>query len=140
MHHFVNGGGGAYLSFGTALAWPARPATAEWAFYPTRDQVVAKIEATTPAWKRPAWWWTKSMGAWPFSAEWLSAAFDANVAPFYQSFIEVRVEPSRRRIRLLPYGVHGRLTWSDLGTSRGLRPAHTPAEAPSEWVVEMPDQ
>ncbi len=140
VHHFVNGGGGAYLSFGTALAWPARPATADWAFYPTRDQVVAKIEATTPAWKRPAWWWTKHMGAWPFSAEWLSAAFDANVAPFYQSFIEVRVEPSRRRIRLLPYGVHGRLTWSDLGTSRGLRPAHTPAEAPAEWVVEMTDQ
>ena len=139
-HHFVNGGGGAYLSFGTALAWPARPATADWAFYPTRDQVVAKIEATTPAWKRPAWWWTKRMGAWPFSAEWLSAAFDANVAPFYQSFIEVRVEPSRRRIRLLPYGVHGRLTWSDLATSRGLRPAQTPAEAPSEWVVEMPGQ
>ena len=61
-HHFVNGGGGAYLSFGTALDWPARPATADWAFYPTRDQVVAKIEATTPAWKRPAWWWTKRIG------------------------------------------------------------------------------
>ena len=35
VHHFVNGGGGAYLSFGTALAWPARPATADWAFYPS---------------------------------------------------------------------------------------------------------
>ena len=23
MHHFVNGGGGAYLSIGTALDWPA---------------------------------------------------------------------------------------------------------------------
>ena len=62
-HHFVNGGGGAYLSFGTALDWPARPATADWAFYPNRAQVVAKIEATTPAWKRPAWWWTKRIGA-----------------------------------------------------------------------------
>ena len=57
-------------------------------------------------------------GAWPFSAEWLSAAFDANVAPFYQSFIEVRVEPSQKRIRLLPYGVHGRLT---LGRPGGIR-------------------
>ena len=26
VHHFVNGGGGAYLSFGTSLAWPTRPA------------------------------------------------------------------------------------------------------------------
>ena len=120
-HHFVNGGGGAYLSFGTALDWPARPATADWAFYPNRDQVVAKIDATTPLWKRPAWWWTKRMGAWPFSAEWLSAAFDANVAPFYQSFIEVRVEPSKERIRLLPYGVHGRLSWSDLAASGNVR-------------------
>ena len=28
VHYFVNGGGGAYQSFGTALAWPARPPTA----------------------------------------------------------------------------------------------------------------
>ena len=33
-HHFVNGGGGAYLSFGTALAWPRQPASPDWAFYP----------------------------------------------------------------------------------------------------------
>ena len=121
-HHFVNGGGGAYLSFGTALDWPARPATAEWALYPNRDQVVAKVQATTPIWKRPAWWWTKRIGAWPFSAEWLSAAFDANVAPFYQSFIEVRVDSSKKRIRLIPYGVNGRLRWEDLEASRGVRP------------------
>ena len=25
-HYFVNGGGGAYLSFGTSLAWPAQAA------------------------------------------------------------------------------------------------------------------
>jgi 3',5'-cyclic AMP phosphodiesterase CpdA len=139
-HHFVNGGGGAYLSFGTALDWPARPATAEWAFYPNRDQVVAKVEATTPVWKRPAWWWTKRIGAWPFSPEWLSAAFDANVAPFYQSFIEVRVEPSEKRIRLLPYGVHGRLRWGDLEASRNVRPAGVPADALAQWVVEMPGE
>ena len=139
-HHFVNGGGGAYLSFGTALAWPARPATADWAFYPNRDQVVAKIEATTPAWKRPAWWWTKRIGAWPFSAEWLSAAFDANVAPFYQSFVEVRVEPSKDRVRLLPYGVHGRLRWGDLEASGDVPAAGVLADAPVEWVVGMPGE
>jgi uncharacterized membrane protein HdeD (DUF308 family)/3',5'-cyclic AMP phosphodiesterase CpdA len=137
-HHFVNGGGGAYLSFGTALDWPDRPATADWAFYPNSDLVIAKVEATTPVWKRPAWWWTKRIGAWPFSAEWLSAAFDANVAPFYQSFIEVCVEPSQKRVRLLPYGVHGRLHWNDLAASANVRPTGLPSEAPVEWVVEMP--
>jgi uncharacterized membrane protein HdeD (DUF308 family) len=89
--HFVNGGGGAYLSFGTALAWPSDPATPEWAFYPTTADVTGKVESRTPWWKRPAWWWTRATGAWPFSPEWLSAAFDYNVAPFFQSFVEVRV-------------------------------------------------
>jgi len=139
-HHFVNGGGGAYLSFGTALDWPDRPATTDWAFYPSTDQVVAKVEATTPVWKWPVWWWTKRIGAWPFSAEWLSAAFDANVAPFYQSFIEVRVEPSKKRIRLLPYGVHGRLRWDDLEASTGARPASVLPDALAEWVVAMPGE
>jgi 3',5'-cyclic AMP phosphodiesterase CpdA len=137
MHHFVNGGGGAYLSFGTALAWPDRPATAEWAFYPSTAAVVAKIEATTPGWKWPAWWWTKRLGGWPFSAEWLSAAFDANVAPFYQSFIEVRVEPSKGQVRLLPYGVRGRLHWADMGVSPGARLPGARPDSPVEWVVEM---
>jgi len=43
VHYFVNGGGGAYQSFGTALAWPAQPPTAVWAFYPTRSDVASKI-------------------------------------------------------------------------------------------------
>lgn len=139
-HHFVNGGGGAYLSFGTALAWPDQPATAEWAFYPNTAAVVAKIEATTPSWKRPAWWWTKRLGGWPFSAEWLSAAFDANVAPFYQSFIEVCVDPRKGLVRLRPYGVHGRLRWGDMEVSAGMLPSSAVPDLPVEWVVEMPHQ
>jgi hypothetical protein len=135
-YHFVNGGGGAYLSFGTALDWPAEPATADWAFYPNKAQVVGKIDATTPRWKRPAWWWTTKFGGWPFSAEWLSAAFDVNAAPFYQSFMVVRVEPSRRRIRLIPYGVHGQLRWPDLEASPGLR-STAEANGMVEWTVEM---
>ena len=139
MHHWVNGGGGAYLSLGTALAWPSRPATTTWAHYPGYDDVSAKIEATTPWWRRPAWWWTRDLGAWPFSAEWLSALFDSNEAPFFQSFVEVRVEPSQRRIRVLPWGVHGRLRWDDLATSPGLRPGAVGAAAPVEWTVPWPD-
>jgi uncharacterized membrane protein HdeD (DUF308 family) len=133
VHHFVNGGGGAYLSFGTALAWPEKPATADWAFYPTTADVSAKIENRTPFWKRPAWWWTRQTGAWPFSPEWLSAAFDYNVAPFFQSFVEVRVEPETPTLRIRPYGVHGRLRWRDLQTSPGLS-GHAGSDL-VEWVV-----
>lgn len=135
MRHWVNGGGGAYLSFGTALAWPEQPATPEWAYYPGRRAVFDKIEGSTPAWKWPAWWWTKRLGAWPFTPEWLSAAFDSNQAPFFQSFVEVRVEPSARRVRLLPWGVHGRLRWSDFDASPGARPAGVAPDAPVEWLV-----
>ena len=39
-HYFVNGGGGAYLSIGTSLDWPARPALGDYAFYPRTDAVV----------------------------------------------------------------------------------------------------
>ena len=95
LHYFVNGGGGAFLSLGTSLEWPAKPPTAEWAFYPTRDDIVRKIDRETPWWKRPAWWWVSRQHAWPFQTEYLSGLFDYNVAPFFQSFIEVRVE--RRR-------------------------------------------
>ena len=138
MHHVVNGGGGAYLSLGTALAWPAEPATARWAHYPGRRDVMAKIDASTPWWTRPAWWWTHRLGGWPFSAEWLSALFDSNEAPFFQSFVEVRVEPSRRRVRVLPWGVHGRLRWQDVEASPGLpAPGVAPHEA-VEWVVPFP--
>ncbi len=139
-HYFVNGGGGAYLSFGTSLAWPARTPTADWAYYPNLDAVTEKIEARTPWWKRPAWWWTRQFGAWPFTAEWLSAAFDYNVAPFFQSFVEVRVERSANRVRLIPYGVHGRLTWSEVAASDGLRAAGAADRALVEWVVPMTSQ
>jgi hypothetical protein len=137
VHYFVNGGGGAYLSLGTSLAWPARAPTADWAYYPDRDAVTAKIEARTPWWKRPAWWWMRRFGAWPFTAEWLSAAFDYNVAPFFQSFVEVKVEPSANRVRVIPYGVHGRLTWGELASSDSQRPAGATSQTPVEWVVPM---
>ena len=132
VHHMVNGGGGAYLSFGTALAWPAAPPADAWAYYPSRPAVTAKIEARLSWWKRPAWWWTTRVGAWPFTAEWLSAAFDDNTAPFFQSFVEVKVEPSAGRVRILPYGVHGRLRWRDLASSRS-----GGGDEYVEWAIPM---
>ncbi len=138
VHHFVNGGGGAYLSLGTALAWPSSPATQTWAFYPSRDAVRARTDALTPAWKRPLWWWTKRFNAWPFSAEGLAAAFDYNAAPFFQSFVKIEVEPSRNRVRVLPIGVHGRLRWSDLQCSQNLRPTAAGSADFAEWIVRIP--
>jgi 3',5'-cyclic AMP phosphodiesterase CpdA len=134
VRNFVNGGGGAYLSFGTSLDWPKVPVTDEWAIYPSREQVVSKIDATAPFWKRPAWFWTRQFGGWPFSAEWLSAAFDSNQAPFFQSFLEIKVEPTQQRLRLIPWGVNGRLKYSDLQRSLSMT---QPADAEIEWIVPL---
>jgi uncharacterized membrane protein HdeD (DUF308 family) len=136
VHYFVNGGGGAYLSMGTALDWPEQPPTADWAYYPGYDALVAKVDARTPWWKRPAWWWTKRFHAWPFSSEYLSALFDYNVAPFFQSFVEVRVERSAHRIRLRPYGIYGRLRWRDISHSPALGAAGGLDDV-AEWIVPM---
>lgn len=138
INHFVNGGGGAYLSYGTSLDWPLEPATSQWAIYPSKSDVTSKIESGTPWWKWPAWWWTKHAGAWPFSAEFLSAAFDSNIAPFYQSFVEVQINPAARKITIKPYGVHGRLRWRDFQASNP-----PPGEARDgggfvEWVIPVP--
>jgi len=137
VHYFVNGGGGAYLSFGTSLAWPDDPPASDWAYYPDRNAVAGKIESKTPWWKRPAWWWTRQFGAWPFTAEWLSAAFDYNVAPFFQSFVEVKVERSANRVRVIPYGVHGRLAWKDIAASPNLRSISGSGSDLVEWVIPM---
>jgi 3',5'-cyclic AMP phosphodiesterase CpdA len=134
VHHWVNGGGGAYLSFGTALAWPAKADTAVWAHYPNMRDVVDKVDRWSPWWKYPAWIWTKNFGAWPSSAEWLSAMFDYNVAPFFQSFVVVTVDPAAHRVTLRPWGVHGPLTWRDLDRSAPWAPGATP-DAAVEWIV-----
>ena len=65
-------------------------------------------------------------------------SFDYNVAPFFQSFVEVRVEPSANRVRVLPYGVHGRLTWGDMASSdTSIRRPDVTAETLVEWSVPM---
>ncbi len=113
MHHFVNGGGGAYLSIGTPLDWPDQNPVADCAYYPRADAVIAKLDEQTPPWKRPVWFWVKRLGGWPLSCESLASAFDFNHAPFFQSFVEVRVEGSAGVVRLIPQGVDGPLRWRD---------------------------
>jgi uncharacterized membrane protein HdeD (DUF308 family) len=135
-HHFVNGGGGAYLSIGTALGFPEAPALADYAFYPRTDAMERKLAGDTPFWKWPAWWWVKRYGAWPFSVEALSGVFDFNRAPFFQSFMEVRVERSQNAVRLWLYGVDGRLRWRALQTVGATSTAGIP-DGLVEFVVPM---
>ncbi len=136
MHHFVNGGGGAYLSIGTALDWPDQPPFNDYVFYPRADQLSAKLNAETPVWKWPAWWWVRRFGAWPFSVEALSAAFDFNRAPFFQSFVEVRVERSHSRVVFAVMGVDGPLRWRDVQSAGAGRPGGVNDDDLVEIVVE----
>ena len=91
----------------------------------------------TPWWKWPAWVWTRSFGAWPSSAEWLSAMFDYNVAPFFQSFVVVTVDPAARQITIRPWGINGPLTWKDFDRSPSVVPPGAGADAVVEWVVAV---
>ena len=137
MHHIVNGGGGAYLSIGTAMADPATMPTKDYAFYPSHDPLVKKIDDLTAWYKYPAWWYTKKFDGWPFSAEWLSAAFDYNQAPFFQSFLEIKVEHSKKVVRLIPYSNKGRLRWTEITATPLLgKNALIPGDF-VEWVVPM---
>jgi hypothetical protein len=138
MHHFVNGGGGAYLSIGTPLDWPRQAAVPDCAFYPRTDAVIAKLDAQTPAWKQPVWFWVKRLGAWPSSAEMMASAFEAfNRAPYYQSFFEVRVEPSAKVVRFIPYGADGRLRWRDLQIHGQVLPAGQTKDDVVEFTLPM---
>ena len=83
-NHFVNGGGGAYLSIGTALDYPKESATEDYAFYPRTDAVQKKLERETTIWKRPFLLWANLLDGYPLSVETLSGVFDFNRAPFFQ--------------------------------------------------------
>jgi hypothetical protein len=111
--------------------------TEEFAFYPCHDPLVKKIEEHTSWFKYPAWWYTKKFDGWPFSAEWLSAAFDYNVAPFFQSFMEVRVEKSTNSVRLILYSQHGRLRWREITSTDGARPRGAAPDDYVEWKFPL---
>jgi hypothetical protein len=139
MHYFVNGGGGAYLSIGTAFDWPNQPVgIRSWAFYPTLEELKGKLDSETPLWKRPFLLWLEHFGAWPIStAEPLSGIFDFNRAPYFQSFIEVRVERSASRIRLILHGAGGQLRWRDLQIGGDVLPPGAQLEDEVDFVVPM---
>lgn len=138
MLHIVNGGGGAYLSLGTALSWPKTPDLRDCAYYPRTDAITAKLNSEVSGWKWPVWWWTRTLGAWPSSAEALAAAFASNRAPFYQSFCEIRVEPSSRKVRVRPYGANGRLKWREMQLVGTMPPGAADGDGFVEWSIDMP--
>src|SRR5947209_4837456 len=92
------------------------------AFFPRTDAVIAKLDRDTPAWKMPLWLWAKELRGWPASAEALAGAFDYSRAPFFQSFVEIRVESSANRVCLIPHGASGPLRWRDLQTFGAIMP------------------
>jgi hypothetical protein len=137
MHHFVNGGGGAYLSIGTALDFAKQPAVEDWALYPRTDILRGKMDAEMPIWKQPFWYWIKWFKAWPFHIEALSGFFDFNHAPFFQSFVEVRLERYKRRVVLALNGAHGPLQWRDLQTGGAVLSPGATLDDPVEFIVPM---
>jgi uncharacterized membrane protein HdeD (DUF308 family) len=137
MYHFVNGGGGAYMSIGTPLDWPKQPALADCAYYPRKDFLIAKLDYETPAWKEPLWQWVKHLRAWPLTAEAIGGAFLYGQAPYVQSFVEVRVESSNNRVRLIPHGANGPLHWRDLETFGALVPPAAGRDEAAEVIVPM---
>ncbi len=138
MYHFVNGGGGAYLSIGTPLDWPHSPAVPDCAYYPRKDLLVAKLDRETPAWKKPLWLWVKHLRAWPVTAEAMAGAFLYNRVPYLQSFVEVRVENSRDQLRLIPRGSNGPLQWQELETLGTIMPRGKTGQDAVEFVVPLP--
>jgi hypothetical protein len=63
--------------------------------------------------------------------------FDYNVAPFFQSFMEIKVEQSQKRIRLIPYSNNGRLKWSDMTGTAGARPVNASPNDLVEWIINF---
>jgi len=137
MLHFVDGGGGAYLSIGTALAFPEKPVFPDYAFYPRTDELTAKIKHEAPYWKLPFLVWLRALGGYPFDSEMVSGAFDFNYAPFFQSFLEVNIERSQKRVRLLLYGVNGPLRWRDIQVGGQVKPADKTDDDLVEFIAPL---
>ena len=137
MFHFVNGGGGAYLSIGTAVGFPEKPALTDYAFYPRTDQLTAKIKSEAPVWKLPFLIWLSRLQGYPFDQEMVSGAFDFNYAPFFQSFLEVSVEGSQNRVRFLLYGVNGQLRWRDIQVGGQVKPSDKTDDDFVEFIAPL---
>ena len=61
--------------------------------------------------------------------------FDYNVAPFFQSFVVVTVDPAGRRMVITPWGINGPLTWNDFDRSASMTSPGAALDGPVEWEV-----
>jgi uncharacterized membrane protein HdeD (DUF308 family) len=138
MQHFVNGGGGAYMVIGLPFDWPRTPDLPVWTYFPRKDAVINKLDAQTPFWKMPLWLWVRDFKAWPLSGYIMSAAFDHNKAPFFQSFVEIQVRNSKDEVRFIPHGANGPLRWRDLENFQALMPPGKMENDRVEFIVPMP--
>jgi uncharacterized membrane protein HdeD (DUF308 family) len=138
MHHFVNGGGGAFVTVGVPFDWPATPDAPVWTYFPRKDAIIAKLNAQTPTWKMPLWLWVKHFSAWPFTGYIMSSAFDHNKAPFFQSFVEVQVRNSKNEVAFLVHGANGQLRWRELENFRKLLPERKTEDDLVEFAFKMP--
>jgi hypothetical protein len=62
--------------------------------------------------------------------------FDYNVAPFFQSFVVVTVDPAGRTLTIRPWGIHGPLTWKDLERSPKMMPQGVSLDQPVAWTIQ----
>jgi uncharacterized membrane protein HdeD (DUF308 family) len=138
IHHFTNGGGGAYLVVGLPFDWPRQPDLPDWTYFPRKDAIIKKLDAQTPFWKMPLWLWVKYFKGWPLSGYILSAAFNHNKAPFFQSFVEVQVLHSKKEVRFIPYGANGPLRWRELENYEAWMPAGKTPDDRVDFIVKMP--
>jgi hypothetical protein len=137
VHYFVNGGGGAYLSFGTALQWPAQPQRPTGRISNLRCGVsedrgahalveVAGLVVDT-ALRRLA-----DHGRVALADVRLQRRSRSSRASS-----KLKVEPSAHRVRLIPHGVNGCLTLGDVATSASFRRPAPRNQTPLEWIVPM---
>lgn len=136
IYHFVNGGGGAYISIDRAIGSPGKSITEQWAYYPSADALTEKLNENLPSILQPLWWFAneKRQQGQVFSGDVLSTALDQDKSPFVNSFVVISVEASKKQIRIIPYGVHGRLKWSDFTLSIHPKPV---LENYAEWTIPM---
>ena len=64
----------------------------------------------------------------------------ALMAPHFQSFVEVRVECSANRIRLLPHSPTGPFRWQELQVLGAAMPAGKTSDDFVEFLVPMPER
>jgi hypothetical protein len=107
------------ISFGTSLASPARANGAGREPRPSRAGSTHSRRCGND--RRGGGHSTRRVA---FSAEWLSAPSTQRGA-ILSELRRVKVERSANCVRVIPYGVHGRLTWRDVAASDRLRSAET---------------